>query len=249
MRFTAKLFYGAVLLYLLFAFARLEAQEVQKVLPDAPSAVLPPHSKQTVHHRELLAEDPYTPLTRQEKLDHFVRRTYAPYTFVSAGLNTAYSGVTSDFRYCCGADAWGKQYAATVADTEARYFFGNFLFPTLLGQDPRYLPKRKGSIVNRLWYAASRVIITRNDEGHSTFNSSEILAVGFSQALCNAYYPERDRTWGRTSSRIFGTLQGDAGGYLLKEFMPDIKRIFKAHAPRQLQSLAEKLPGGEDSQY
>jgi hypothetical protein len=173
---------------------------------------------------------------------------------VSAGLSTLYDSATGDFRYCCGAGAWGKQYAAAVADTEARYFFGNLVFPTLLKQDPRYLPKRTGGIAGRAWYAATRVLVARNDDGRNTFNTSEILAVGFSQALRNAYYPDRDRTLGRTTSSIFGTLQVDAGGYLLKEFMPDLKRIFKAHAPKRVQSLTAKLPNGklsdgEESSY
>lgn len=244
----AKLMLCAALLTGISASAQVEANLVQPALPDAPSASLANASKsKSPSHRELLADDPYQPLTTHEKLDHFVRRSYAPYTFVSAGLNTAYAGVTSDLRYCCGASAWRKQYFATVADTEARYFFGNFLFPTAFGQDPRYLPKRKGSTLSRAWYAATRVLITRNDEGHATFNSSEFLAVGFSQALRNAYYPDNERSFGRNMSRVFGTLQSDAGGYLLKEFMPDIKRIFKSHAPKRLAFIADKL-GPDDPQ-
>jgi hypothetical protein len=246
MLLTAKLMLCAAMLTGISASAQMEADLVQPALPDAPSASMAnARSMKASSQRELLADDPYQPLTKQEKLDHFVRHSYAPYTFVSAGLNTAYAGATSDLRYCCGASAWRKQYFATVADTEARYFFGNFLFPTVFGQDPRYLPKRKGSTLSRVWYAASRVLITRNDEGRSTFNSSEFLAVGFSQALRNAYYPDNERSFGRNMSRVVGTLQSDAGGYLLKEFMPDIKRIFKSHAPKRLAFLADKMGADE----
>jgi len=223
---------GAVL----FLALTLSAQQ-NIILPDAPSSVAPQkHNPKSKH--VLLADDPYRPLSNSEKLDSWVRSTYSPYTFFNASVNTAYSSVVGENAYCCGGTGLSKLYAASVADAESRYFFGTFLFPTLLDQDPRYLPKRRGGMISRAWYAATRVLVTRNDEGHATFNSSEFLAVAFSQALSNAYYPDHYRTWGSTGSRIYGTLQSDASGHLLEEFLPDIKRIFRNHAPAKLKGLA-----------
>jgi hypothetical protein len=210
-------------------------------LPDAPSAVARVQPKP--YARELLADDPYRPLSTHEKLDAWTRKAYAPSTLVAAGVNTTYANVTGSTRYCCGADALSLQYAANVADAEARYFFSSFLFPTMLNQDPRYLPKRSGSVLQRAWYAATRVLVTRNDEGRNTFNSSELLGIAFSKGLTNAYYPERDRTWGRTANSILGALQGDATGNLLTEFTPDIKRIFSRHAPKRLLALGNYFSG------
>src|SRR3954468_8345241 len=200
-------------------------------LPDAPSAVARIQPKPSA--RELLADDPYRPLSTHEKLDLWTRKAYASSTLVAAGVDTTYANITGSTRYCCGADALSRQYAASVADAEARYFFGSFLFPTMLNQDPRYLPKRSGSVLARAWYAATRVLITRTDDGRNTFNSSELLGIAFSKGLTNAYYPERYRTLGRTANSILGALQGDASGNLLTEFMPDIKRIFMRHAPKR----------------
>jgi hypothetical protein len=214
-------------------------------LPDAPSSVQT--QKKQRSHVEILADDPYRPLTNHQKLSAWTRRSYDPSTFVAAGVDTAFSGITSNMRYCCGADALGRQYAASVADAEARYFFGKFLFPTILDQDPRYLPKRSGGVLQRAWYAATRVLVTRNDEGRNTFNSSELLGIAFSKGLTNAYYPERDRTWGRTANSILGALQGDASGNLLTEFMPDIKRIFTRHAPKRILALGGHLSGSKNT--
>src|SRR3954466_6805881 len=211
-------------------------------LPDAPSSVRKQQKPRA--QGEILADDPYRPLTNHEKLTAWTRRSYAPSTFLAAGVDTAFSGMTSSMRYCCGADALGRQYAASVADAEARYFFGKFLFPTILDQDPRYLPKRSGGVLQRAWYAATRVLVTRNDEGRNTFNSSELLGIAFSKGLTNAYYPERDRTLGRTANSILGALQGDASGNLLTEFTPDMKRIFSKHAPKRLLALGNYFSGG-----
>jgi hypothetical protein len=206
------------------------------VLPDAPSAV----RQSELPNREQRADDQYHPLTKNEKLHEWIRRTYAPSTFFAAAIDTSYSSLTGGMRYCCGSDAWGKQYGASVADAEARYIFGKFLFPTLMGQDPRYLPKRKGGVLSRAWYAATRVVVTRKDNGHNSFNSSEFFGIAFSKALTNAYYPERDRTLGRTANSILGALQGDASGNVLTEFTPDIKRIFRRHAPKRLLALEDR---------
>lgn len=212
-------------------------------LPDAPSAVISGRSRSgPVQVKEALASDPYLPLTNSEKRGYWLAQTHAPSTFATAVVDTAFTAATADFRFCCGTEAWGKQYAAVLADKEVRMFFGRYLFPTLLNQDPRYFPKREGSFISRAWYAATRVLVTRNDEGRNAFNTSEMLSVAFSKALCNAYYPERDRTFGRTARRIYGTMQSDAIGNLLNEFTPDIKRIFKRHTPKRLASIAGKVP-------
>ncbi len=211
----------------------------QKQLPDAPSTV--GRSKPSPA-KELLADDPYQPLTKREKLNIWVHKTYAPSTFFAAAVDTGYSSVTGSMRYCCGAEGLSHQYGASIADAESRYLFGYFLFPSLLKQDPRYLPKRNGSVWQRAWYAATRVVVTRRDDGRNTFNYSEFLSIASSKALTNAYYPERDRTWGRTANSILGALQGDASGNLLTEFMPDIKRIVTRHTPRRVLTLAGRFP-------
>lgn len=224
-------------------------EEVSRVsnpmdLPDAPSAVeaqpispVEPHRETT----EILADDPYHPLTRQQKWHHFLHRTYASATFAGAAEDTLFTKVTGGFMYCCGIGSWGEQYAAALANTEARQFFGNFLFPTLLKQDPRYFPKRRGGIAGRAWYAVTRVVVTRNDSGRNTFNSSEILGVAFSKALCNAYYPDRHRGAWDTGANILGTFQSDATSNLLREFWPEIRKIVHKHTPRRFQSLENRL--------
>jgi hypothetical protein len=230
-----------MLMLLLLCGTLSTAQETypSQALPDAPSAI----RQQTEPVRqELLADDPYQPLTKREKLSIWMHKTYAPSTFVAAAMDTAYSSLTGSMRYCCGGDAWGRQYGASVADAESRYLFGKLLFPTLLKQDPRYLPKRNGGMWQRAWYAATRVVVTRRDDGRSTFNSSEFLSIACAKALTNAYYPERDRTWGRTVNSILGDLQGDVSGNLLTEFMPDIKRIVTRHTPRPILVVAGRIP-------
>jgi hypothetical protein len=86
------------------------------------------------------------------------------------------------------------------------------------------------------------VVVTRNDSGDSTFNTSEFLGALFTSSLQNAYYPRHDRNFGDTMNRFGGAFSSDAIGYLLLEFTPDIKRFFRKHAPKKILKMEEKLP-------
>jgi hypothetical protein len=63
-----------------------------------------------------------------------------------------------------------------------------------------------------------------------------------SSGLQNAYYPRDDRTVGDTMNRFGGALSSDAITDLLREFAPDMKRLFRKHAPKKIQRIEEKLP-------
>ncbi len=220
-------------------------------LPDAPSAVeaSPANDTSLRELDETLANDPYHPLTKHQKWNHFLHRTYSSAIFLGVAEGTVFTRATGGFMYCCGVGAWGKQYGASLADTESRQFFGNFLFPTLLRQDPRYFPKRRGTKIGRAWYAATRVLVTRNDSGREAFNYSEVLGVAFTKALSNAYYPERNRGGSATFYNILGTVQSDATSNLVREFWPDMMRIVHKHTPKSLQSLERLAIGSTSSQY
>ena len=137
---------------------------------------------------------------------------------------------------------WGKRFGASLADTESRRFIQGFVLATVLHQDPRYFRSKASSKVERGWYAVTRVLVTRSDNGDPTFNSSEFLGALFATSLQNAYYPDRDRTFGKTMDRFLGALGSDASSNLLQEFWPDIHRLFRKHAPEKIKKIEEEIP-------
>ena len=137
---------------------------------------------------------------------------------------------------------FGKRFGATLADTESRRFIQTSALSAILHQDPRYFPPVKQGLVPRGWYAATRVVITRKDSGNPTFNSSEFFGALFASALQNAYYPRHYRSFDNTMKRFEGALTSDATSYLLREFTPDLKRVFRKHAPKKGQQIEQKLP-------
>jgi len=185
----------------------------------------------------------YPPLSSRCKFRLFLRTTYSPYTFASAGFEATEAQATDQWpHYGGGMQGWGKRFGATLANTESRRFIQAYALSTILRQDPRYFPSPKRGLFPRAWYSATRVVITKNDRGESAFNTSEFLGTLLTSALQNSYYPRQDRTFGDTMDRFSGALSSDVIGDLLREFTPDMKRLFRRHAPKKVLRIEEKLP-------
>src|SRR5882724_657129 len=185
----------------------------------------------------------YTPLSARCKFNLFLQQTHSPYTFVSAGFQATWAQAMGRWpHYGGGAQGWAKRFGATLADTESRRFIQTYALSTILHQDPRYFPSGKRALIARVWYSTTRVVVTKSDNGDSVFNTSEFLGALLSSALQNAYYPRHDRTFGDTMNRFGGALSSDAITDLLREFAPDMKRLFRKHAPKKILKIEEKLP-------
>jgi hypothetical protein len=205
--------------------------------PGDPPAFVTPTGPPTV----------YTPLTSRQKFHIFVQQTYSIYTVANTAFDAGWAQLTDDWpAYGQGMEGYGKRYGALLANHEAGSFFENFLFPTVLHQDPRYFRMGRGhSIFSRGLYAASRVLITRADSGRSTFNSSSLLGLLFVDSLTNAYYPRPQRGFDDTMSLFGGGVLSNAETNLLREFGPDMMRIFHRHEPKkikELEELEQKVP-------
>jgi hypothetical protein len=185
----------------------------------------------------------YVPLSTRQKFDIFLKSTYAPYTFFSAGFEATLAQAEGRwYGYGGGIPGWGKRFGASLADTEARKFIQGFVLASVLHQDPRYFRSTNEKVLPRAWYAATRVLVTRTDAGGEAFNSSEFLGAFLVTTLQNSYYPERERGVGRTAGRFLGALSSDASANLLREFWPDLARLFRRHAPEKIKEIEEKLP-------
>ena len=128
-------------------------------------------------------------------------------------------------RFSTAPGYWTK-YRTELATTESRALLSKYLLPVLFHQDPRYHRMEEGGIFRRGLYAASRVLITRSDDGSSTFNTSHIVGTLGSRTMANVYLPDHDRTWGHTLSSSGAVLLDDVGHNLLREFGPDLKAKF-----------------------
>jgi hypothetical protein len=83
--------------------------------------------------------DQWRPLTAGQKFHVFLWSTYRPRTFAEAAVNTAFDRVQNDnAQYETGFAGVCQRYGVELATSETSVFFGRFLIPTVLRQDPRY---------------------------------------------------------------------------------------------------------------
>jgi hypothetical protein len=111
-----------------------------------------------------------------------------------------------------------------------------------MNEDPRLFYSGKQGVAPRAWYAVTRVVVTRKDDGRSAFNVPETVGTLLGSAVTNAYYPNPDRGFNNTMRRTFNGITSDAASNLLHEFWPDISRIFRKHEPDRMKEIEKHIP-------
>ena len=130
--------------------------------------------------------------------------------------------INSSPNYGTDKGAFGQRLGASVLRDISESVFSTSLFAPIFHEDPRYYQMGRGhSIVRRGVYAATRVFVTRADDGHRTPNLSLILGQASGAALTKAYYPARNRGFGDVTETFIGSLGGSALGFVVDEFLDD----------------------------
>jgi len=171
------------------------------------------------------------PLTVKQKFELFARESWDPFTIASGAAGAALSQADNDDpKYGQGSGPYAQRFGAAVADITTQNFFGDAVLASLLHEDPRYF--RKGPefhFWNRLGYSLSRVVVTRTDAGHTSFNYAGIGGMAMGIALSNSYYPDRSVNGLEVATRFGTSLVASALGNILPEFWPDIRQKFLHH--------------------
>ncbi len=170
------------------------------------------------------------PLSSSEKFELFWRDLIYPETHLSLAGAAGFSYMTNDRSYLGrGWKGYFSRYGLNAADEANGTLVQAFLLPTLFHEDPRYLPLESGTIRQRLMYALSRVLVTRNDAGAPEWNKSKILGSFASSALSNVYNHDAQRNIspGATVTRAVISIGSDAAFNTFKEFWPDFARKIK----------------------
>ena len=143
---------------------------------------------------------------------------------ILAGYGQA-TNATPEFHQ--GAAGYARYYWHNYVDQAIENYMVEAIVPIITHQDNRYYTLGHGGFLKRTGYALSRAVITRNDAGNNTFNTSEVIGAGAAAGISNLYYPSRERTFSNTASKWGINVGVDAASFVLKEFWPDInKAIF-----------------------
>ena len=165
------------------------------------------------------------PLTVKGKFHLATQDSFDYSSFVWTGVLAAQSFALDSYpELGSGAAGYGQYYWRAFVDGVSGTYFTEAIVPALTHQDPRYYTLEYGSILRRLGYALSRVVVTKTDSGGSAFNVSEVGGNALEAGLANLYYPPQERGFGKTAANWATQIESAALNNIAKEFWPDIRR-------------------------
>jgi hypothetical protein len=177
------------------------------------------------NYRTVDEEKSIASISAKEKITIALRDSFDPYAFPVAGVFAGISQAENEYpSWGRGVAGFEKRYFGALADQTVSNMMSEAVLPIMLHQDPRFFRLGRGGILYRLSYAASRVLVTRGDDGAAQFNFSEVGGNAVMAIGSNLYTPRQDRSPGDTASMWGIQLGIDMIGNVFKEFWPDIKQ-------------------------
>jgi hypothetical protein len=137
-----------------------------------------------------------------------------------------------------GAAGYGQYLGASYGDLVIGNYMTEGIFPSLLHQDPRYFRRGSGTGWSRLKYSLSQSFVTRSDSGHIQPNYSEWLGNSAAVAISNAYYTD-NRNVHDAATKLVVQVGVDAAANVLKEFYPDVEKLFRRKHQHEKSSSTE----------
>jgi hypothetical protein len=177
-----------------------------------------PHLHMTVSPGEIAA-----PMTVSDKVKGGLKNSVSIFSMTGWLASAGYEQLTNGSpNFGTDAGAFGERLGFGAIHGISNGVFSNSLFAPIFHEDPRYYVMGRGHPpLKRLVYAATRVLITRTDSGHSTPNFALFAGNAGAAALTVTYYPAHNTTFSQVT-RTFGTsLAGSALGFTVDEFLID----------------------------
>ena len=170
----------------------------------------------------------YRPLTGEERWRYYLKVTYA-----SPGVWFGVAGPALGAHLNHEPEAWGQGaagYGRRVANRFGRMVLQRSYEAAgaaALGHEVRYIPSGRKRLISRIGYAVIANFVTYDRNGGRTANVARVSSVVAAQATATLWMPDGYRDF-KTAARGAGVeLSVGSGLNLLKEFSPEIKRLFK----------------------
>lgn len=187
-----------------------------------------PLERKSVHAPHYKPDARLCTLQLKDKFVLFLQDSFDPVTFLASGFNAGLDQAqNNDPSYGQGAAGYGKRFGANFAGQASARFFGDFAYPSLFSEDPRYYRMAHGNSGKRLLHAIEHAVVAHRDNGNQMFNFSLWLGTASTILLSNTYHPDNRRGFAPLAeSMSYSILQG-MGFDVLREFWPEISHKFK----------------------
>jgi hypothetical protein len=128
-----------------------------------------------------------------------------------------------------------------AAAKDSNRFLEKYLSPAAVRQSHIFHPLSDGTTMRRATYAASSILVQRDETGKKRLNTSYLLSVLTTAAAHSANRPYWRRSLSQPVSDFGSTVGNDAGMNLFHEFEPGLRALAKNHTPRFITSIQSKI--------
>lgn len=167
------------------------------------------------------------PLTPREKARLALRNWLDPFNAVTIlGQSAIAVGSDADSPYGPGMFGFAKNVGVSYAQDATGEFFGTFLIPSIVHQDPHYHRMPNASIYHRILHATLQVFWTQGDNGRGMINYANLAGFAIDDEISNLYVPGERTNLPSTATRYATELAIAPTDNYITEFLPDLaKRI------------------------
>jgi hypothetical protein len=165
------------------------------------------------------------PFTPAEKAKLAARNIADPFNLITifgeAGISVA---ANSHSPYGPGMPGFGRDAGVSLTQDITGEFFGVFLIPSLVHQDPHYHRMPSASIPRRAVHALIQIAWTQGDNGRGMVNYGDLGGFAIGDAIGNFYVPGQQTRLSASASRYGIALATAPIDNFITEFLPDVAR-------------------------
>lgn len=165
------------------------------------------------------------PLTPKEKAWLAIRNVGDPFNAVTILGQSAISvAADSHSPYGPGMPGFARNVGVSYTEDITAEFFGTFLIPSVMHQDPHYHRMPQASIKHRIFHCILQVAWTQGDNGRGMLNYSDLVGFAIDDEIANLYVPGRETNLPASAARYSIGLATAPTDNFITEFLPDLAR-------------------------
>jgi hypothetical protein len=139
--------------------------------------------------------------------------------FGEAGISVA---ANSHSPYGPGFYGWAKNSGVSFTQDMTGEFFGTFLIPSIVHQDPHYHRLPQATIKRRIAHAIYQIGWTQGDNGKGMLNYADLLGFAIDDGISDLYVPGQETNLHASASRYGIGLATAPIDNFITEFLPDV---------------------------
>lgn len=188
------------------------------------------------------------PMTPKEKAWLAMRNVADPFNGITIlGSSAIAVGSDAHSEYGPGMRGFGRYAGVSLTQDMTGEFFGTFLIPSIVRQDPHYHRVPNASMKKRIAHALHQVVWTQGDDGQGMMNYANLVGFAIDDEIGNLYVPGRKTDLGSSVARYATGLATAPIDNFVSEFLPDVARHIHVQIvviQRIINQVANKEGGG-----